>query len=107
MAQLKRWGGTSDSGTWFWVRRPQTRDSEVVVGKVSYGGSAYLDDGFGVNGWVPVKGVFYVDPAWDGASDDDNVSQLVWREVDFDLEEMVTDGSVCKHLPGYGGCDGC
>jgi hypothetical protein len=81
-----------------WLTVNHSRPSpDFRMGKVSYHAGAYVDNGMGTHGWIPLHGVILLDDSHDVEA----VDVAVREEIDSRLDDLVLGGGIDRYLPGY------
>ena len=93
------WGsGSASSGEWWWLKRPgefSAWDPEGEIQVVAYTGEVYLDNGYGVHGWIPVSGII------SAPATGDNIGETLEESVSEEVDELIRDGEIENYLPGF------
>ena len=110
------WGsGHAQTGEWWWLKEistPAAWDPAGVVGIVAYSGNIHVDNGYGIDGWIPVSGALRL-PAKDlvdllantKETTVEVISDLVLAHANEEVDEMIREGTIENYLPGYLGSE--
>jgi hypothetical protein len=89
-------------GAWYILRHyPNDRGA---TGKAAYRVDVYVDNGYGVHGYVPVTGTVYLgnsDTVTDSRIDIDAVEELIVEDADALVDDFLYSGEIDKYLPFY------